>query len=228
MFHLSPQFRAIEIETRDVWPHPVLGGVSSTRVNAYNQFEAAHPQLVGRLALQPTRPVLNQLVVQAGQGIGPTPTLGIRVQPVVGQDGRLDQSGLLSGDGRSNRLVGSSQADVLLGWGGIDRLVGGAGADLLSGGAGADRFIYGSSMASPVGAGQRDTITDFQGAAGDRIQWQGYRRFIGAAPFHGLAGEVRFSSGLLQADGNGDRVADLEIALLGVERLQPGWVLPLG
>ena len=40
-------------------------------------------------------------------------------------------------------------------------------------------------------------------------------KFIGGVGFHGVNGELRFSRGLLQGDTNGDRVADIEIKIVG-------------
>lgn len=70
---------------------------------------------------------------------------------------------LLSGLGGADKLNGGGGADTLLGGDGADRLAGGAGRDTLTGGAGADTFVFG-----PGGA--VDRITDFDAAAGDRIE----------------------------------------------------------
>jgi serralysin len=40
--------------------------------------------------------------------------------------------------------------------------------------------------------------------------------FIGAQAFHGGGGEVRFAGGVVQADVNGDKIADLEIRVTGL------------
>jgi hypothetical protein len=39
--------------------------------------------------------------------------------------------------------------------------------------------------------------------------------FIGARAFTGHDGELRFTGGLVQGDTNGDRVADIEIRIIG-------------
>ncbi len=129
--------------------------------------------------------------------------------------------------GRGNdKLLGDLGDDRLSGGEGDDWLEGGAGADLLTGGAGKDNFYYRQGD-----LGGRDTITDFNAAEGDRIALSlidantatakddGFR-FIGAGAFSKVAGELRYSTikgGILvEGDVNGDGVADLSIALLGV------------
>jgi serralysin len=73
----------------------------------------------------------------------------------------------------------------------------------------------------------RDTISDFRWSEGDVIDlssidadtWVGGNQrfdFIGGFAFSGDAGELRFRNGLLQADVNGDRIADFEVAMTGV------------
>jgi Ca2+-binding RTX toxin-like protein len=79
-------------------------------------------------------------------------------------------------------------------------LTGGAGADRLLGAAGADRFDFNAIAESVVGTG-RDTVADFSGAQGDRIDLAGIDAnanaggdqafaFIGGA-FAGVAGQLR-------------------------------------
>jgi hypothetical protein len=58
-------------------------------------------------------------------------------------------------------------ADRLIGGGGNDRLIGGLGNDTLSGGLGADIFRFDAALSSTT---NRNTITDFNAAQGDRIQ----------------------------------------------------------
>jgi serralysin len=71
-----------------------------------------------------------------------------------------------------------------------------------------------------------DTV-EFHRAEGDRIDLSGIDAdtdgaagnqafgFIGAHAFTGADGQLRFAGGLLQGDTNGDRVADLEIKIIG-------------
>ncbi|WP_052261722.1 M10 family metallopeptidase, partial [Leisingera sp. ANG-M1] len=69
----------------------------------------------------------------------------------------------LIGNSANNRLESGSGNDIIDAREGNDILIGGAGADTLSGGTGADRFVY--TALSEAG----DTITDFDLAAGDRV-----------------------------------------------------------
>ncbi|MDP5279498.1 calcium-binding protein [Sphingomonas sp. DG1-23] len=109
-------------------------------------------------------------------------------------------------------LIGSAFGDVL---------AGDAGANVLTGGGGNDRFVFGGAA-----MGARDTIADF--AAGDVIDLTAIDAngqaandlafaFIGGAAFGGVAGQLRVygsgSSWIVEADMNGDRVADFSIAV---------------
>jgi serralysin len=69
----------------------------------------------------------------------------------------------LNGGGGNDNLLGENGNDRLNGGAGDDVLTGGAGRDHLTGGAGADRFVF--SEFSDRG----DRITDFNAAAGDKI-----------------------------------------------------------
>jgi ELWxxDGT repeat protein len=73
----------------------------------------------------------------------------------------------LTGNGAANILNGGAGADRLIGGAGNDRLIGGLGNDTLSGGLGADIFRFDAALSSTT---NRDTITDFNAAQGDRIQ----------------------------------------------------------
>jgi Ca2+-binding RTX toxin-like protein len=133
---------------------------------------------------------------------------------------------VIVGNGGANTLSGLAGADVLIGGAGNDVLIGGLGADTMNGGLGADRFDFNSLAESPRGAG-RDIVT-FNRAEADKIDLstidadtngtagnQAFR-FIGGAAFSGVDGQLRFSGGgVLQGDTNGDRVADIEIRILG-------------
>ncbi|MEB3320865.1 MAG: hypothetical protein VKI63_08000 [Cyanobium sp.] len=224
VFHVSPQFRAIRLETRDLRSHPVLGGISSTRWNAWNGFTASNAALVSGLAERPALPLLRQLVVKSDSGIGPQPSLDVKVVPVVGSAAKLPAGGILSGDERANVLIGSEAADVLIGWGGGDRIIGRGGGDWLAGGGGGDRFLFDLDSSAPVAPQAADTITDFRGFTGDRLVIRGMSNYQGQLPFSRVAGEVRFSAGLLQADQDGDGQADLEIRMAGVTEMRAQWL----
>lgn len=136
----------------------------------------------------------------------------------------------LTGNGANNVLNGRGGNDRIIGRGGNDSLIGGTGQDTITGGPGADVFIYRSASDSEVGGARRDVITDFDGATGDRIdlsaidaydQLAGNQKFtyIAAEPFSGKQGEVRFESGILQANTGSNTNADMEILLRGVASL---------
>jgi len=135
----------------------------------------------------------------------------------------------LSGLDGDDELYGETGADILLGGDGDDLLVGGTGTDTSTGGAGADTFRLATQYESGLGA-SADRITDFApgtdlidlgsvdadtGTGGNQAF-----AFIGSAAFSNSAGELRtFDDGIdtwVQADTNGDGVADFEIALTGV------------
>lgn len=228
VFHLSPQFRELRFETRDWRCHPLLGGISSTRWNAWTAFTESNPQLAFQLADRSALPLLHQLVAKPGMSLGPLPSLNAEVEAVEDSKARLLTSGILSGDDRANRLVGSKAQDVLLGWEGDDRLIGRGGGDLLSGGEGADRFFFSLTPSRAARNQPADTITDFSGSDGDQLVIRGLSSYRGLLPFSGVAGELRFSSELLEADQNGDGVADRQIRLPGVSELRPEWLIPAG
>lgn len=76
-------------------------------------------------------------------------------------------------------LIGDSGRDVLRGGKGNDFLEGGRGTDILSGGQGADVFVF--SKLADMGVGtRRDIVTDFNGAAGDRIDLRGLAKSEGS------------------------------------------------
>ena len=69
----------------------------------------------------------------------------------------------ISGTDGADTLSGKGGTDTLNGLGGNDTLIGGTGSDTLKGGSGADHFVY-------TGLSDRsDSIADFNGAAGDKI-----------------------------------------------------------
>ncbi|HTU12058.1 MAG TPA: calcium-binding protein [Allosphingosinicella sp.] len=124
-------------------------------------------------------------------------------------------------------LTGSADFDTLVGGSGTDRLAGGGGADILTGGSGVDTFVF-TAGATGTGAAA-DRITDFVSGT-DKIDLSAIDAnagtpadqafsFLGTGAFSGTAGQLRYSSGggetRLQADLDGDMVADFEIVLTG-------------
>lgn len=136
------------------------------------------------------------------------------------------------GGGKDNDILsGDTGNDILTGGTGTDILIGGAGTDTLVGGVGNDIFVFNSVLESQPGVLLRDVITDFVGNGpqlGDRINLSNIDAdsttpgkqdftFIRDRLFTpGIAGEVRFSGGILQATTNGSTLPELEIGLPGV------------
>ena len=140
---------------------------------------------------------------------------------------------VLRGNAGNDTLHGKGGADILEGGDGVDLLMGGAGQDDLTGGLGNDRFDF--DTAADTATGSSDHILDFaQGF--DKIDFSTFDakagtkkndafQFIGAAEFTGAAGQLRYQHfdftgtandiTLIQADINGDRIADFELTLLG-------------
>ena len=132
----------------------------------------------------------------------------------------------LFGQEGSDELQGDVGDDYLDGGAGGDLVIGGAGADTLLGGAGANRFLF--LAMSDSGPGARDSIGDFDRAAGDLIdlalidadsgtQANDAFTFIGSAAFSNRAGELRYEviDGLANvfADTNGDGLADMSFTV---------------
>jgi len=136
------------------------------------------------------------------------------------------------GNALDNTLTGRRRADHLEGGDGNDTLTGGLGADDLVGGAGADHFIY-ASVADSNAEGF-DTIADVSTLDRDRIDLSAIDAnttggtsndafvFIGSAAFSGHAGELRYMRGVVQADVDGDALADLAIRLVDGKPLTKG------
>lgn len=138
----------------------------------------------------------------------------------------------LVGLGGNDELYGQTGADKLNGGAGNDMLDGGAGADRLTGGAGADHFVF--ALASDSTRGARDVIMDFWEAEHDKIDLSlidakpstdgnNDFHFIGQGAFTHTEGEVRTEvkngNTFVDADVNGDGVADLSVRLEGVHAL---------
>ncbi len=141
----------------------------------------------------------------------------------------------LSAGAGNDLLYGGGGGDRLFGGSGADQLIGGPGKDSLTGGAGEDVFIFRKAADSPAGSGH-DRITDFSpdsdhidltaidadpGLAGDDAF-----TFIDEAHFSHHAGELRYyhtsHATIVAGDVDGDRHADLQIALAGNLTLSSG------
>jgi len=160
-------------------------------------------------------------------GLSDTQALAITVNDVKGKTftGAATVESF-TGTLESDVMTGAAGNDILSGAGGKDSLTGGTGADKLTGGAGADTFIFLSVNDSTVDTKGRDTIFDFDGAGGDRIDLSKIDAnsatalndafsFIGNSAFSKKAGELRYDKGLsdtyLYGDTNGDGTADFAI-----------------
>ena len=156
-------------------------------------------------------------------------TLGLNVE-------RLALSGIAAingtGNGLANTMTGNGAANTLSGLDGNDRMTGGLGADTLTGGAGRDIFDFNAITESTFALNGRDTITDFNPFATDKIDLStidaiagganNVFTFIGAAAFTAL-GQVRaFASGantIVDINTAGSNAADMRIVLTGLHTL---------
>jgi Ca2+-binding RTX toxin-like protein len=139
----------------------------------------------------------------------------------------------------NDTLWGGAGNDTLLGQAGNDTLIGGTGKDDLIGGFGADRFWFGALNESGATAATADVIWDMSLGGFDRIDLSAIDAnvfaagnnaftFIGGGAFTGQAGELRAQAPviegnwydgytawtLVQADVNGDKVADFAIKVM--------------
>ena len=161
--------------------------------------------------------------------VGAVLTLGAQVLPaglsIVGSgDDIIDAAGPsldLSGATTTgiSQISGSASADIIIGTAGVDVLFGGQGSDTLTGGGGGDVFKYVSNTDSGVGAGVRDTLTDFTTTV-DQINIAaivGGGTFAFEALSTGSVATVQatLNGTLLQFDTTNDGIADMEIDLGG-------------
>lgn len=134
-------------------------------------------------------------------------------------------SDLIGGTTGDNILGGLGGNDGLHGFDGNDIIEGGLGADFMSGGGGADHFVYrtaNDTRATGFTTLTIETIADFNGAEGDRINLSlmpGSENFTfnGSLAFNARGnGEIRFENGFVQIDANGDSLTDMIIQMNGV------------
>ncbi len=135
-----------------------------------SSLELAGNIVVNDLASPSARLLLNQTTVTAsvhdnaiwglgtgGIASGPATLSGNRLldaAPAIDTSAPWAQGVMLTGTAEADLLLGGASADTISGLGGRDTLAGGGGADL---------FVFGSVADRP------DRITDFDAAAGDRI-----------------------------------------------------------
>lgn len=144
----------------------------------------------------------------------------ILYDPTYGASGPVAQH--IIGDAAANDLAGTAMDDVIQGGGGGDRLTGGGGAD---------RFVFGAAPDTSLLA--YDTILDFRGSDGDRIDLSPIDAradrlgnnaftFVGSGAFTG-AGQVAVHvvGGVSYVTGNlaGDAIPEFIIAVHTTEPL---------
>jgi hypothetical protein len=127
----------------------------------------------------------------------------------------------LSGTDRKDSLIGNDLANTIIGKKSNDFLFGGLGPDRLIGGPGKDRYVYLSpddslpSQPDTVEIDQEDRFDFSSFDANSLTEGQQAFSFIGQKPFSGVPGELRATRSRLEADLNGDAVADFAINLRG-------------
>jgi serralysin len=137
---------------------------------------------------------------------------------------------IINGGDGVDQIRGGTSADTINGGTGNDKIIGFFGADVITGGIGGDQFRYLFAGDSGLGAGA-DRITDYA-IGSDRLNFalldtnaslagvQGFA-FVGNAAFSGgSTASIRYANSgadlLVQADINGDGIADMEIILQGL------------
>lgn len=170
-------------------------------------------------------------VTYAGSTLGVTVDLGANTGQIGEAQGDTF-AGIenLVGSVRGDSLKGNAGANMLSGEDSNDRLTGAGGADVLNGGLGGDLFTYWVAGDSTVAVAGRDTIQDFNGLEGDRIDISlmgaPFRSFVfrGTGDFLDTGvQQVRFTAAgddlLVEGDVNGDAVADFAILVQGTVTL---------
>jgi len=125
-------------------------------------------------------------------------------------------------------VTGSAFSDTIdiLNTVGTTTVTGGGGADVFTASAGDDHFRFTSLTDSSTVNGSRDSITGFD-AAHDQFLFEGMSgsiqsaiQYIGTGAFNGIAGSAQArleistpTDAVVQIDGNGDALIDMEIAL---------------
>ncbi|WP_269769733.1 cadherin domain-containing protein [Flavisphingomonas formosensis] len=146
----------------------------------------------------------------------------------------VDTGLTLTGNNFDNRINGRGGADTIYGGGGNDSIYGGAGNDVIHGGtgldqlrgeAGADLFVFDTLQDSGATQATADKIIDFSSAQGDKIDLSAIDAITGGGndaftfvnSFSHVAGQLTttaIANGfLVQADVNGDAVADFSIVV---------------
>ena len=233
IFYTSDPYRAIDMETRDLRQHPVLGGISSTRLGAYETFVSNNPELKDHLSSRPANERVTQLVSQFNGQSQSDSAAQQGIDVIEANRAQLNQSGTLAGHNGKDVLIGSQDDDLLIGHGGKDRLNGSGGNDWLFGGDGADRFIIPKTKTRAT----KDsicTLPDFDGQNGDRIQIKGIKQFNHSNPSkqdnkrthaYVITSNNNESGLKISIDDNSDKEADRTIILPGVNQFNENWII---
>ena len=134
----------------------------------------------------------------------------------------------INGGQDNDRLIGGDGNDTLRGDSGDDILIGGAGRDIMFGGAGRDIFVFTQANDSPVGA-KPDLIMDFELGV-DHIEMAGMTSdafdLLFSGPLSGTGPSIKVTAPgtdtKVQADTDGDGVADFTFLIKGVQGLDAG------
>lgn len=136
---------------------------------------------------------------------------------------------MIIGEGARQALLGEFGNDRLISGGSNVLLSGGVGNDLLQGGAGEQYFrgglnadFFSFTEADAQLEGDRIGINAVLGIT-NSLAGQGWT-YIDSANFNGVAGELRFANGLLQGDTDGNRIANLQIQLDGINTFSTIWI----
>jgi FtsP/CotA-like multicopper oxidase with cupredoxin domain/membrane protein insertase Oxa1/YidC/SpoIIIJ len=202
-------------------------GVTLTGPHGTPALAASQPQAVAGTAPADVSPLILAAFKFSAWGTSEADVMRSSTQDsyLNGRDG----SDNLQGDLGNDMLVGGAGNDVITGGAGDDLIAGELGNDTLSGGAGRDGFYYVSADASSI-----DVITDFQ-AGTDFISLHhalvntngsgtGSWSYIGSDLFTGMAGQVRFFNGMLQADLDGNALSDINARLVGISTFDQAWL----
>jgi len=134
-------------------------------------------------------------------------------------------------------LIGSSHDDVLVGNATSNVIDGGRGTDTMTGGMGADTFVWHSTAETGATAAAADTVTDFNLAEGDKIDFsqfdanptlagQQHFSFVGTGAFT-AAGQINwFTDGhdtFVQLNTDTDTAPEAMIRIQGVHTVDATW-----
>lgn len=144
---------------------------------------------------------------------------------------------ILNGRAGADAIDGGLGDDKIDGGTEADSIRGGRGADTITAGFGADTLLYGSVLDSWVAGAKIDSVADFvvgfdkfdlSGIDANNIGADGNQAFtfIGGAAFTAVRGQLRSAAGVVEADVNGDAVADFRVVLAsGVTAIAADFVL---